>query len=206
MKKQGGFYPYPLKIAVYFCSLLLGCCLLTGCINNLWTGANLVYSRHHVYKKLSDYQLAAMASHALFHDYVFKCEGCSVDLTIFNGDILLAGHVPTARLRSEAIKRIVALKGYRRAFNQLDLSSQPSRSIEDGWITAKIRGGIFADADIDPNAFKVVTSDSIVYLMGDVKPQQAEKVISIARNTANVKRVVKLFKYYNLSDFVMIEK
>ncbi|MBA2710900.1 MAG: BON domain-containing protein [Tatlockia sp.] len=209
MKKQGCFYRLPWLVAfnaIYFCILVAGCCFLTGCISNLWTGANLVYDRHNVYKKLSDYQLAAKASHALFHDQVLKCDNCSVDLAVFNGDILLAGHVPSLVLRTEAKKRITGLSGSRRFFNQLDLSSKPAKTVDDSWITTKIRSRIFADSEIDPNAFKIITSDSIVYLMGDVKPQQAEKVIDIARTTEGVERVVKLFKYYHLSNYAQFKK
>ncbi|MBA3536734.1 MAG: BON domain-containing protein [Tatlockia sp.] len=211
MNKQGCLVRFQLKTKRFprppvFCILLLGCLLLTGCVSNLITGATLIYDRHNVYKKLSDVQLAAKASHALFHDHVFKRNDCSVDLAVFNGDILLAGHVPTTELRQEAKQRILALNGYRRLFNQIDLSGQSANTVEDSWITAKIRSRIFADSEIDPHVFKVITSDRIVYLMGDVRPQQAAKVVDIARNTENVARVVKLFKYYNLSNYPLEEK
>lgn len=179
--------------------LLVGIIMLAGCFSELWTGATLVYDRHHVYKKMDDYRLGAEAGHALFDDQLFKQKGCSIDLAVFNGDILLAGHVPTAKLRQEAVRRVSALSGYRRIINQLDVSAQPNSTLEDSWITAKIRSYIFADAEIDPHAFKVITSDRIVYLMGDVRPQQAERVINIAKSTEGVERVVKLLKYYNLS-------
>jgi osmotically-inducible protein OsmY len=188
MKKQG-------RLII----LLFGFALLGGCYSELWTGATMVYDRHNVYKKMDDYQLGAEAGHALYDDQLFKQRGCSIDLAVFNGDILLAGHVPTAELRQEALRRILKLRGYRRVINQLDISKEPGSTIEDSWITAKIRSQIFADAEIDPRAFKIITSDHIVYLMGDVKPHQALRVIDIARNTEGVDRVVKLFKYYHLS-------
>ncbi|KTC84714.1 MULTISPECIES: BON domain-containing protein [Legionella] len=185
--------------------LLLSFALLGGCYSELWTGATMVYDRHNVYKKIDDYQLGAEAGHALYDDQLFKQQGCSIDLAVFNGDILLAGHLPTVKLRQEAIRRISALKGYRRVINQLDISKQPSSTIEDSWITTKIRSQIFADADIDPRVFKIITSDHIVYLMGDVKPRQALRVIDIARNTEGVERVVKLFKYYHLSQHALAD-
>lgn len=187
------------KQGCVFFILFLSSCLLLGCVSALWTGATLVYDRHNVYKKISDFQLSANAQRALYKDEVFKQEGCAIDLAIFNGDILLAGHVPTLELRQKALERVSAQGGYRRIFNQMDLSKQPSNMVEDSWITTKIRSRIFADATIDPHAFKVITSDRIVYLMGDVRPQEALRVISIARSTDGVKRVVKLLKYYNLS-------
>ncbi len=180
--------------------LMLSSAWLTGCITNVWTGASLVYDRHNVYKKLSDYQLAANASRALYKDQMFKRSDCSIDLAISNGDILLAGRVPTDILREEAFKRVTELSGVRRLFNQLAISRTTGDTLQDDWITAKIRSQIFADASIDPHDFKVVTSEQIVYLMGDVIPEQAARVIHFARSCAGVKRVVKLFKYYNLSD------
>lgn len=196
MNKQGCLYS---KLLSIFCILLVSLSLLTGCLSNAWTGATLIYDRHNLYKKLGDYQLAALASHAMFHDFVFKRKDCLVDLAVFNGDILLAGHVPSRELRQVAQQRLAELKGYRRIYIQLDISSQPPDNLTDSWITTKIRTLIFADSEINPQAFKVITSDQVVYLMGDVRPQQASKVIAIARKTNGVQRVVKIFNYYNLS-------
>ena len=83
----------------------------------------------------------------------------------------------------ELQRRLAKVKGYRRLFNQVGISPSASNSVQDSWITTKIRSQIFADGSIDPNAFKVVTSDKVVYLMGDVHREQAGKVINIARHT-----------------------
>ncbi len=181
--------------------LVITSLLLSGCLTSLWTGGSLFYDRHDVYKKASDFYLGANVSRALYYkDETFKCSDCVIDLAIFNGDILLAGHVPTNNLRREAQARIKAVSGYRRLFNQLAVKQSADDTVLDTWITAKIRTGILTDASIDPNQFKIVTADQIVYLMGDVIPAQARRVILIARKTQGVRRVVKLFKYYNLSD------
>ncbi|KTC84990.1 BON domain-containing protein [Legionella brunensis] len=182
-------------------ALLLSSGLLTGCISNVWTGAMLVYDRHNVYKKVNDYELSANVHHELYYaDRLLEQKNCAIDVAVFNGDILLAGHVPTIELREAAIQRVSKIEGYRRLFNQLDVDNRPGNTMQDSWITAKIRSKIFADSTIDPNVFKIVTSDRIVYLMGDVPTDQATKVINIARNTSGVFRVVKLFKYYLLTD------
>lgn len=188
MKKQGGF----------FLSILLPV-LLSGCIGNVWTGASLIYDRHHLYKKISDYQLSLLASRSLYKDKLFKQADCLVDVAIFNGDILLVGHVPTLALQLEAWERIAILPTYRRLFNQIIVGHQLSNNLRDSWITAKIRSQIFSDASIDPGAFKIVTFDQVVYLMGDVRPEQAALVTAISRQTSGVKKVVKLLQYYKLS-------
>jgi osmotically-inducible protein OsmY len=173
--------------------------LLSSCIGSLWTGASFVYDRHDVYKQFGDFNLSANASRALYKDKLFKCATCTIDLAVFNNDILLAGHVPNASLRKEAQRRVM-LPGYRRLFNQLAINQSLPNTVEDSWITTKVRSKILQNADIDPDQFKIVTADQIVYIMGDVIPSQARKVIDIARSTRGVKRVVKLLRYYHLSD------
>ena len=182
-------------------SLILSSLLLSGCVGNIWTGATLVYGRHNTYLKITDFQVNANASRALYKDNVFKQDDIAIELAVRNREVLMVGSVPTAALRQEAYDRVnAATPGKRRLFNQLAIATIPGDSVRDTWITTKIRSRIIANSDLNPDAFKVVTSRRIVYLMGDVIPAQAEKVILIARETNGVKRVVKLLKYYNLSD------
>lgn len=178
-------------------SFLLSSC--TDYSGGIWTGAMLIYDRHNVYKKLTDYQIGADANRALFHDKVLKCDGCAVDLAVFHRDVLLTGHVPSRGLRNEANARVAAISGIRKQYNQLAISSALDNTVQDAWITAKIRSQVVADAKIEPRQFKVVTADRIVYLMGDVMPEQGARVIQVARQTDGVRRVVKLFHYYRLS-------
>lgn len=197
-----------IKRLVWFkswCSMPLGVLivsgLLSGCVGStIWSGASIIYDRHNTYKKIDDFKLGADANRALYQDTTLKCKTCIIDVAVFNRDLLLAGHVPARALRREAQARVASVPGYRRIFNQLSISYASDTAIRDSWITAKIRSEIVADSEIDPNQFKVVTADQVVYLMGDVVPEQASRVVLIARKTSGVKRVVKLFKYYHLSD------
>ena len=186
MQKQGRF--------TLILILLAGC--LSGCLGTVWTGASAVYDRHNVYKKMNDYHLLAEVNDVLAINKTFSNSSCLIDIAAFNGDILLAGHLPSAEMLAELRHRLEKIKGYRRLFIEMSIKQVSSNGVQDSWITAKIRSQIFADASIDPNAFKVVTSDRIVYLMGDVKPDQGEKVIKIARFTEGVERVVKILRYY----------
>ena len=45
------------------------------------------------------------------------------------------------------------------------------------------------------NYVKVVTENSVVYLMGSVSQKEAEDAVEIARNTSGVTKVVKVFEY-----------
>lgn len=180
-------------------SLLALCLMACACVGTVWTGASLVYDRHNVYKKIDDFQLAGNINRALYKDKIFKRKDCAIDVAVFNGDILLAGNVPNNTLRQLALQR-ASLPGKRRLFNQLSVSPYPQRFFQDSWITGQIRSQILGDGRINPNAFKIITVNATVYLMGDVLPEQAKLVIYYARKTWGVKQVVTLFKYYHLTN------
>ena len=176
------------------------CLSLSACLSDLWTGANIIYDRHSWYKKLDDLQLLSKVKQALHREKRLRCQTCSIEIAVFKGDVLLVGYVPTQSLRHLADKQMQTVSGKRHYYNELSLTSEvdSSDSVLDSWITAKIRSEILADSSIDPKQFKVVTSDRVVYLMGDVMPEQADKVVMYAREWSEVKRVVKLFQYYKL--------
>lgn len=179
--------------------ILLSIFCLSSCVSSLWTGANLIYDRHHIYNKITDFQLQANVNRALYHDKVFKRDDVTLELAVFHRDVLLLGRVPTHALRTQVLERVENVRDKRRLFNQIEVSHRRGNPIEDSFITTQVRARILADADIDPDAFKVVTFDQLVYLMGDVMPDQAKKVVAIARSCAGVKRVVVLFQYYFLT-------
>ncbi|MGL5741918.1 MAG: BON domain-containing protein [Legionella sp.] len=186
MLKQGCF--------VLLITLTLSC--LSGCVGGLWTGATMVYDRHDVYKKLDDYSLYLKVNNAITVDNTFKSPQCVIDIAVFHGDILIVGHVPTREMQAELRRRLSQVKGYRRLFDEVGVNRVASNSVQDRWITTKIRSQVFADSSIDPNSFKVVTSEQIVYLMGDVHSEQAVKVIHIARQTTDVVRVVNMLQFF----------
>lgn len=191
------------KKIFHLISLCVSLCLLSGCLSSVWTVANLAYDRHNVYKKINDFTLKAEVNRALYQDSVFKRSDCSLDVTVFNGDILVTGHVPNDNLRQTVVDRVTAITNYRRLFNQISLNNHSNSKLKDAWITTKLHTALLSDSSINPQVFKLVCVDSVVYLMGDVLTEQANKVIYMARRCRGVQRVVCLLKYYQLSDAVV---
>lgn len=174
--------------------------LLTGCMGAAWTGASMFYDRHNVYKKVSDYRVSMNGNQALFSDKTFKTADCTVDVTVFKNKILLSGHVSSSELRDEAQRRIMAVSENLPVYNQLQIENKQPNTMQDSWITTKIRLAVLADSAIDPNGFKVITSDGIVYLLGEMRKEEAAQLIHIARNTEGVVKVVKILKYFTYLD------
>jgi osmotically-inducible protein OsmY len=73
-------------------------------------------------------------------------------------------------------------------------SSLGDRS-NDTFITSKVKTRFVTENRFPANLVKVVTENSVVYLMGIVTNEEAEAAVDIARNTDGVTKVVKVFEY-----------
>lgn len=124
-------------------------------------------------------------------------EQTHINVTSFNGLVLLSGEVATATQRDQAERLARAVPKVRRVANHLTIgpaSSLASRS-RDSWLTTKVKSQLLADQDVPGNQIKVVTEAQTVYLLGLVTRSQGDRAGAITRHTSGVKRVVKLLEY-----------
>ncbi|OYZ05210.1 MAG: transporter, partial [Methylophilales bacterium 16-45-7] len=75
-------------------------------------------------------------------------------------------------------------------------TSLGSRS-NDAYITSKVKTQFVTENRFPANYVKIVTENSVVYLMGIVTKEEGEAAVDIARNTTGVTKVVKVFEYLN---------
>jgi osmotically-inducible protein OsmY len=114
----------------------------------------------------------------------------------YNGYVLLAGQVNDVILKETATTVARKVKGVRRIYNELELGPPTSAltRTSDAYLTTRIKSALLADSDIAGTRIKVVTENSVVYLMGLVSPQEAEQISRIAAGVSGVDRVVQLFE------------
>jgi len=122
-----------------------------------------------------------------------------LNVASYNGVVLLVGQVPTAAVRDEVGAIAKATDRVRSVNNELAVGPNTQYSVRsnDSFITGKVKTRLFDEGKIAPNAVKVVTEDSVVYLMGMVSRAEGAKAGEIAATTSGVARVVKLFEYTN---------
>ena len=123
-------------------------------------------------------------------------EEAHVNVTSFNRNILLTGEVPDAKTKIKAENLIKEITNTRSITNEIAIgpkSSIGSRS-NDSFITSKIKGQFITENKFPANYVKVVTENTVVYLMGLVTSTEADAAVEIARNTAGVTKVVKVFE------------
>ena len=124
-------------------------------------------------------------------------EGVHVNVTSYNRMVLLTGEVPDAAARTEVERIVWAVENVRGVHNELAVAGASSYTVRsnDAVITSKVKTRFLDSQKFNPLHVKVVTENSIVYLMGMVKKQEANDATEIARTTSGVQKVVRVFEF-----------
>lgn len=118
----------------------------------------------------------------------------------YDHNVLLVGEAPTEALREKAYR--VVKNGdpkIKKIYNLIEIA-QPINGLtrsNDALITTNVKARMIATTNIKASQFKVVTENSVVYLMGSTTREQADIAAEIARNSSGVKKVVKVIQYTN---------
>jgi len=125
----------------------------------------------------------------------------------YNQQVLLVGQVPTEADKLKAAEVVQGVPNVKAVLNEIDVGpvADLNRSATDTLITTKVRARLIDAHDIFGNAFKVTTSNSVVYLMGIVTQREADRAVEIARSTTGVSKVVTMFNIISEQQLQQIE-
>ena len=114
----------------------------------------------------------------------------------YNGYVLIAGQVPSEALKGKATEVVRELREVRRIYNELEVAAPSSAMTRtsDTWITTKVKSWLIGKPDTPGLRTKVVTENGVVYLMGMVTGEEADRIAAMAADISGVQRVVRLFE------------
>jgi osmotically-inducible protein OsmY len=172
--------------------------LLAGCIELMAVGTGMalatVEDRRSTGTQLEDQGIELRAGNRIDDRHG---ERVHVNVTSFNRHVLLTGEVPDEATRADIETIVSGVPNVTGVSNDLQIagrSSTTSRS-NDTLITAKVKTRLVDANKFNPFHVKVVTEAAVVYLLGLVTEQEAADAVEIARTTAGVRKVVKMFEY-----------
>lgn len=118
-------------------------------------------------------------------------------ITSYNGVVLLAGQTPRSELKSAAEQAARKVQNVTKVHNELQVLQPTSLLVRsnDSLLTTKIKAQMVADATVPGSRIKVITENGIVYLMGLVSRQEANRATNLVQGTSGVQKIVKLFQY-----------
>lgn len=190
------------RMKIYLiCFLVLTSLSLCACdTSSALTVANVAYNRYDLQQKLENNYISIAAEEKIHKHRIFT-ETSHISASAFNYVVLLTGQTPNEQLKEKAQKLVETIPGVKRVINEIVIARPNSYfdRAKDSWITTKIRVALYASNKMSPNKVKVITENQVVYLMGVVDRREAKIITRIAKNTAQVKRVVKVFTYVNYS-------
>ena len=171
--------------------------LLAGCVGAAVVGAGagalMVVDRRTSEAYIADEGLEIRTNSRISDKYGDKVH---VNVTSYNRMLLLTGEVPTAEIKADVEKIAAGVPDVKSISNELAIAGPSSfggRS-NDSYITSKVKAR-FVDANkFHANVVKVVTEAGVVFLLGMVTQAEANAAVEIARTTAGVLKVVRVFE------------
>lgn len=116
-----------------------------------------------------------------------------VDVSVYEGRVLLYGNVPQAHMRNDAVRIAWQTEDVKEVINELQVrdSSTLTAAAQDKILKTSLRTDLTLDEDISSLNYKISVSDGIVYVQGIATTQaEKDKVFAYIRNQPYVKKIV----------------
>lgn len=172
--------------------------LLSGCVAAVVAGAAaglIVYDRRSVTTLEADARIFHIVHTDLVRDR--RLGNSRILVTSFNRVVLLVGQTPAASLKVLAEKIAQNTPGVVRVYNEISINYPIpiSQRTNDSWITSQVRSRMLTTKGLESGSIRIITENSVVYLMGIATHEQANIAVNVARHVNGVSKVVKVFQY-----------
>jgi len=131
------------------------------------------------------------------HDYD------DVDLTVFEGRLMLTGTMRSEEGRKALIDNAWKADGVRKIIDEVYVGDKTpfAQGLADARIDTELRAKLVADGDIRSGDVKIAVSNGVVHLLGVARDQAVlEKILHHARTTGGVVKVVSHVLYMDAPD------
>lgn len=120
-----------------------------------------------------------------------------VNVTSFNGQVLLSGQVPDQNVSREAETVAGQVREVRKIHNELEIAGPTSAIVRtnDVYLTSRVKLQLLTDSKVPGSRIKVVTENGVVFLMGLVSRNEADTAVAVVRSVTGVRKIVKVFEY-----------
>lgn len=178
-----------------FLTLLVISLLMNGCAV---TGPS-IHERRRSDIVSMDRLIETRASRELRTDDEIK-ENCHVNVTAYNGMVLVTGEAPSPHLRDKIIAIVRTIPHIKQIHNAV-LITKPSTyesRANDASITKNLKTALVAINTIpgfNGTEVNVITENGVVYLMGLVHKNEGAAAIETARRTPGIKKIVTKYEY-----------
>ena len=185
--------PIILAISILTSGLLSGCAPVI--VGGAGVGVLMTEDRRTVTAYLMDEEIELKAGHRTSEA---KLDKVHANFTSYNRRVLITGEAPTDALKARVGEIARGVENVREGEvkNELQIAAPTSlvtRS-NDVLLTTQVKLALFNDRRLNANQIKVVAENSVIFLMGIVKPAEGDAAAESASKVSGVTRVIKVFE------------
>jgi len=120
-----------------------------------------------------------------------------INVTTVNSVVLLAGEVPSNKMKLLAGKVARDFTGVRKVNNELQVRGNTSlvSRTNDKILAAQIKSKLIFEEQVMSSQITVLAEDGVVFLMGITTKANGDLAANIASSNSGVRKVVKVFEY-----------
>lgn len=130
-----------------------------------------------------------------------------IEVTSFNGIVLLTGTVPNQSLYLLANKIADDTRRVRQVHNKLEIGKNLSarQKTKDNWLSLKVKTKLLTSRHVPGKRIEVVTSNGVAYLMGLLSPIETKRAVQSIRYMEGLTKIVKIFEYVSPTPYAQVE-
>lgn len=122
--------------------------------------------------------------------------GSHLNFTSYNRRLLITGEVFSDEAKAIIGEEAGKIEGVKLVYNEIAVAptSLLGNRSNDSYITSKLKARLVDSNQLSANHIKVVTENTVAYLMGIVTEREAKVAVAIARTTDGVRKVVNVME------------
>jgi osmotically-inducible protein OsmY len=174
-------------------TLLGGCAAVVA--GSAVTGVAMISDRRTTGTIIDDRMIESRSSDFFGADGAIA-QQAHLNVSSYNGMVLLVGQTPTEEMRQRAFDYVSRVAKVRHVYNEVTIED-PIPSLDrtnDGLITTKVKSKLFTIKDLNSSDISVTTENGVVYLMGLLDQSTGDAVGQEVAGVSGVRKVVKLFE------------
>lgn len=174
-------------------TLLGGCAAVVA--GSAVTGVAMISDRRTTGTIIDDRMIESRSSEFFGADGAIA-QQAHLNVSSYNGMVLLVGQTPTEEMRQRAGDYVSRVAKVRHVYNEVTVE-EPIPSLNrtnDGLITTKVKSKLFTIKDLNSSDISVTTENGVVYLMGLLDQPTGDAVAQEVAGVSGVRKVVKLFE------------
>ena len=147
-------------------------------------------------KSINDGRNENLSKKKIMNSYPSDVLGANINISSFDGDLLITGQVPRQELVRLATVQANTLRNVRQVFNYLQVMGETSflSKTNDRFITNRIKSRLQDSKIFKMRKIHIVTEYGVVYLMGTLKREELETTLALIKETNGVQKTVSLVR------------